>query len=78
MNAYQDYASAVIMAYETAAQTATFITVPQRAVARLRFFLLGMIDFHSASIFPTASVIKEEMDDPMKAFKLAFAEVSAV
>jgi hypothetical protein len=78
MTAYTAYAKAVIMAYETAAQTATFITVPQRAVARLRFFLLGMTDFHSASIFPMASVIKEELESRMKAVEFAFADVSSI
>jgi hypothetical protein len=78
MGAYTAYAKAVVTAYETAAQTATFITVPQRAVARLRFYLLGMMDFHSASIFPTASVIKEELESPMKAVEFAFADVSAI
>jgi hypothetical protein len=59
MKCYLAYAGDVVEGYSTLATTATYATVPPRAIARLQYFMFGMVDFHAATPFPTCTAIQD-------------------
>ena len=74
---WKKYATSVVKRFHQHCSDSVFITIPPRAVAWFTYFIMGMKDFHSCSVFPTTSVICD-IAEALKGTKLVFADVSHI
>ena len=68
---WKQYANMLVDEMIKMGNASTYVKLPTRATARMRYFLFNMSDFHNTSIFPTKSFIRDltaSFDDAREAF----------
>ena len=73
--AWGQYSTAVIDGMVDVSQASTYIKLPDRAISRLRYFMVYMTEYHNTAPFPTKSFI-EHVSKTFDKFGEALCDVS--
>src|SRR6266849_10255057 len=75
--AWTQYSNAVIEGMVDVSQASTYIKLPDRAIARLRYFMVFMMAYHTKAPFPTKSFISH-ISKTFDKFREALCDVSII